>query len=447
MKAHILMLVLSVILMVLSAHADVESLSLGKSFYTDEEKIEFIGTEEDGNQQVSVAIKKGGSTITLLGDPSSDADGTFATIPRLVEDIFTSIGTYEAIAFTSTQKIEDGIILNLEYDGSKVAEVSQIVAPRPPQITVPEDEIVSVFVKYETEPADQELVGLGLHVHYDSTQVTVEDVTRVRRKSNILSTSSTGYAGPYNDDSNTDNDTSTNKYLVFAWAQHEYDSVNQTILPSEFFPGILAKINFRTATNFAASTTVNFHAKSTAVGYSFQTTSLTISKGDLQITQGIELHVGWNQISLNVNPANNAAESIFSDLIDENSLTKAFSKTENFDPTSTENTLTAISQGSGYWLHSDKESMLIVTGTPIETSSSIYELKRGWNHVGFVAQNPIDITTALNDLIVIGNLIRIIGEGKNFDPALPSSLNTLTQLRPDVGYWIKVKHDQDFTMP
>ena len=109
------------------AHADVESLSLGKSFYTDEEKIEFVGIEEDGNQQVSVAVKRGGNTITLLGDPASDPDGTFATIPRSVEDIFTSSGVYEAIAFTSTQKIEDGIILNLEYDGDRITEVADIV--------------------------------------------------------------------------------------------------------------------------------------------------------------------------------------------------------------------------------------------------------------------------------------------------------------------------------
>ena len=109
------------------AHADVKSLSLEKSFYTNEEKIGFVGTEEDGGQQVSVAIKRGGNTITLLGDPASDPDGTFATIPRTVEDIFTSSGVYQAIAFTSTQKIEDGIILDLEYDGERVAGVADIV--------------------------------------------------------------------------------------------------------------------------------------------------------------------------------------------------------------------------------------------------------------------------------------------------------------------------------
>jgi len=109
------------------AHADVESLSLGKPFYTNEENIEFVGTEEDGFKQVSVAIKRNGATLELLGDPASDKDGGFTTFPRLVEKIFESSGTYEAIAFTSTQKIEDGIILNLEYDGQRVTEVADFV--------------------------------------------------------------------------------------------------------------------------------------------------------------------------------------------------------------------------------------------------------------------------------------------------------------------------------
>ena len=109
------------------AHADVQSLSLGKSFYTNDEKIEFVGTEEDGKQQVSVVIKRNGDTVTLLGDPSSDADGSFTTISRTVDDIFQREGIYEAIAFTTSQKIEDGVLIELEYDGDRIAKVEEFV--------------------------------------------------------------------------------------------------------------------------------------------------------------------------------------------------------------------------------------------------------------------------------------------------------------------------------
>jgi hypothetical protein len=125
-KLALLMIVGISLVFVTPAHADVESLSLEKSFYLDEEKIVFVGTEEEGNKQVSVAIKKSGKT-TLLGDPSSSQDGSFATIPKAVEDIFKSKGIYEAIAFTSSQKIEDGVVMELEYDGNRVTEVSEVV--------------------------------------------------------------------------------------------------------------------------------------------------------------------------------------------------------------------------------------------------------------------------------------------------------------------------------
>ena len=126
-KLALLMIIGISLVFVTPAHADVESLSLEKSFYLDNEKIVFVGTEEEGQQQVSVAIKKGSKTITLVGDPASDRDGVFATIPKVVEDIFTSKGAYEAIAFTSSQKIEDGMVLNLEYDGDRVAKVAETV--------------------------------------------------------------------------------------------------------------------------------------------------------------------------------------------------------------------------------------------------------------------------------------------------------------------------------
>ncbi|QMU54282.1 MAG: hypothetical protein GKS07_04835 [Nitrosopumilus sp.] len=126
-KLAILIVVGISLVFVTPAHADVKSLSIGKPFYTDNEKIEFIGTEENGQQQVSVVIKKNGDTITLLGDPSSDVDGSFVTIPKSVDDIFKSKGIYEAIAFTSSQKIEDGVVIELEYDGERIAKVAEFV--------------------------------------------------------------------------------------------------------------------------------------------------------------------------------------------------------------------------------------------------------------------------------------------------------------------------------
>ena len=109
------------ILMINPAYADIQSLEMSKSFYTNDESIKFIGVETNGSQAVSVVIRgPSGNFITLLGDPFSDSDGSFETIGKKVNEIFTSSGTYNATGFSESQTESEGITLRLQYDGSKV---------------------------------------------------------------------------------------------------------------------------------------------------------------------------------------------------------------------------------------------------------------------------------------------------------------------------------------
>ena len=117
-----------VILMIFPAYAAVESVSLEKGFYTDEESMVFVGTEDSGKKSVFIVIRgPGGDYIGMFSDPASDNDGSFKTIPRPVENYFRSSGTYNATAFTDDQKETDGITILLEYDGSKVSEKEDFV--------------------------------------------------------------------------------------------------------------------------------------------------------------------------------------------------------------------------------------------------------------------------------------------------------------------------------
>ena len=101
------------------ANAEVISVTLEKESYTDSESIVFIGKEEDGKQIVSVALyNPNGKFINMFGDLSSDADGSFSTIPRVVDQFFTTTGTYNATAFVTLISGGQSILLN--YDGSKV---------------------------------------------------------------------------------------------------------------------------------------------------------------------------------------------------------------------------------------------------------------------------------------------------------------------------------------
>ena len=110
------------------AFADVTSVELEKSFYTDDEKIVFTGIESTGQKPVYVIIRdSSGDFIDMASDPASSQDGSFVTLPRAVDVIFNSRGVYDAIAFTDKQKEENGVSIKLEYDGDKIFQVAEFV--------------------------------------------------------------------------------------------------------------------------------------------------------------------------------------------------------------------------------------------------------------------------------------------------------------------------------
>ncbi len=113
-----------IILMIVPVHAEVTEVSLGKNFYTVDEKIIFSGSENEGSVLVNVVVKDPNGKSKLLGG-FSDPEGVFETIPQSVENIFSAIGTYNATAFVD--KIENGTSFLLEFDGEKVFEVPDVV--------------------------------------------------------------------------------------------------------------------------------------------------------------------------------------------------------------------------------------------------------------------------------------------------------------------------------
>ena len=113
-------------MMINPAYALLTSFSLEKDVYTNDEKIVFVGTESKGNEWVNVALyNPNGKFITMLGDPGSDNDGSFETIPKLVKDLFNTKGVYTATGFTT--QIANGTNLYLNYDGTQVSVTQNIV--------------------------------------------------------------------------------------------------------------------------------------------------------------------------------------------------------------------------------------------------------------------------------------------------------------------------------
>ena len=113
------------VLMMVPVNAEVTEVSLGKNLYTINEKISFVGNESEGSEIVIVVVKppSGKSKLELGG--FSNSDGEFETIPKSVKNIFDRVGIYSVTVFVD--KIENGISIQLEFDGNKVFEVPDVV--------------------------------------------------------------------------------------------------------------------------------------------------------------------------------------------------------------------------------------------------------------------------------------------------------------------------------
>ncbi|CAI8169288.1 MAG: Uncharacterised protein [Cellvibrionales bacterium UBA7375] len=116
---------------------------------------------------------------------------------------------------------------------------------------------VTVDVNYDVSDNNSSLTGLGLKVHYDSSVLTFNEFGNVLEKDSIFAD------GPYNDTDDLDNNTSTDKYVLSAWASITGD-----------WPGILPEnllsITFDvTQDTDLETTTIGFSSSDTTVGYLF----------------------------------------------------------------------------------------------------------------------------------------------------------------------------------
>jgi len=111
-------------LMIVPTYADVTSLSMKKTFYTIDESISFVGTEDEGNAVINIVVRDPNGKATLLGG-FSDSQGQYETIPKTVKSVFSVNGIYNVTAFTD--KIENNKSLQVEFNGDRVDLIPDFV--------------------------------------------------------------------------------------------------------------------------------------------------------------------------------------------------------------------------------------------------------------------------------------------------------------------------------
>jgi hypothetical protein len=166
--------------------------------------------------------------------------------------------------------------------------------------------ITEITVVYNA--TDTEVSGLGLRIHYDSSQLSVNGIT------NVLSSDLTfAYANPSADGDDFDNDLNTDQFIDLGWASVDGDWPGSS-------PVSLVTISFDDAN--LDETSINFTSSSNAVGFDFigQSVDLSSSADDLPPVftspevVSIDENMGESQVIYTA--SSNASSSVTYSLVD-----------------------------------------------------------------------------------------------------------------------------------
>ena len=161
------------LIMLVPVYAEVSEFSIEKNFYTNEEGLVFVGTEDEGRKLVSVLMTDPNGKESMLVSSMSNSDGIFQTVPKNVDDFFSIIGTYQFTAFT-IQK-DNGKIISLEYDGNKVSEPVKYVL----QLNSIQDKVVEVekTITFTASITDSSITNLVYTLEDAPITATIDQVT------------------------------------------------------------------------------------------------------------------------------------------------------------------------------------------------------------------------------------------------------------------------------
>ncbi|OQC11918.1 MAG: Internalin-A precursor [Lentisphaerae bacterium ADurb.Bin082] len=152
------------------------------------------------------------------------------------------------------------------------------------------------------------------------------------------------------------------------------------------------------------------------------------------VQQTLSLQPGWNHISFYTGFSDDSPDAVFAPVMAR--LDKIISDGKNYTPGWGQlNTLRHLLPGLGHWVNMSSSAELVVSGQPLVAADTPIALQAGWNNVAFIFDSPASVEGALAGILPL--VEKVIGEGKNFTPGW-GALNSLTQLNPGKGYWIKV---------
>jgi hypothetical protein len=161
----------------------------------------------------------------------------------------------------------------------------------------------------------------------------------------------------------------------------------------------------------------------------------------------MKLVAGWNLFSVPLQPADSAVSRVLESISGKYSSVYSFvdGAYKTYKPDQSENDLTQITAGMGYWVYMDQEGTLSINGSsaPLEV-----KLKPDWNLVGFNSTSPLPIREAFSSINGKFSAVYSYRSDKNnFDSWFPPSEDNLKTLEPGSGYWVLATEAATWTLP
>lgn len=163
--------------------------------------------------------------------------------------------------------------------------------------------------------------------------------------------------------------------------------------------------------------------------------------------QKIPVEAGWNLISTSMDLPDSSILSAMDNL--GSNLIQVKDEFGNFvlgQPPQF-NTLNHLTDGQGYWVRVTNDDTLKIVGyfhEPTKVKIPLAE-SPSWNLIGYTGHVALSVDSAFQSIFSDIEQIKTIDE--SFDPLLPPHLNSLSEIKPGQGYWIRTSQDQDFYYP
>lgn len=158
----------------------------------------------------------------------------------------------------------------------------------------------------------------------------------------------------------------------------------------------------------------------------------------------INLHQGWNLVSFDVFPEDPAIASVLSGIAGLYTRVLAFdchSGTPGlsyYPDLPTLSSLQHMDPYHGYWIYMNANATLNVAGIAVPDSTPLY-LCEGWNLISYLPESPLPVDVALQSIDGLYSVVLGWDNGAlSYYPDLPPGLNSLHQLEPGHGYWVKL---------